>query len=187
MIGKLRGICLAFILASNTGHGQLLTDITPAQRIALKQSIALASTFEDRFDAEVWLVDMSTRLSPFIEDKFERLAVLKAVHAQASINRLPIDIVLGLIETESHFNSFALSSAGAQGMMQIMPFWKREIGVQSDNLMNIETNIRYGTAILRHYLKREKGDMTKALARYNGSYGRSTYPNKVFRNSRKYK
>ncbi|MGB1238409.1 MAG: lytic transglycosylase domain-containing protein [Pseudomonadales bacterium] len=182
----LRGLGLALLLCSSV-QAQLLTDITPEQRAALKSAIAQASSFEDRFDAEVWLVDMSTRIAPFVKDKMERLVILKAVHAQASIHQLPIDIVLGLIETESHFKSFALSSAGAQGVMQIMPFWKREIGTPEDNLMNIETNIRYGTAILKHYLKRERGDMEKALSRYNGSYGRSKYPNKVFRNSRKYK
>ena len=95
-------------------------------------------------------------------------------------------MVLGLIETESHFNRFALSPAGAQGLMQIMPFWKLEIGQPNDNLIDIETNIKYGCSILKHYLDLEQGDIDKALARYNGSRGKTTYPNKVKSNKIKY-
>lgn len=161
-------------------------DISPLMRKALKQSIAEASSFNDRFDAEVWLVDMSGRISNLVDDKLERIEILKAVHEQASINELPVDVVLGLIETESHFNRFALSPAGAQGLMQIMPFWKLEIGTPTDNLIDINTNIRYGCTILKSYLRIENGDMTKALARYNGSRGKTIYPNKVFKNRTKY-
>lgn len=156
-------------------------------RKALKQSIAQSSSFADRFEAEVWLIDMSGRIANLVDNKLERIEILKAVHAQATINQLPTDVVLGLIETESHFNRFALSSAGAQGLMQIMPFWKLEIGRPMDNLIDIETNIRYGCTILKSYLTIEKGDMSKALARYNGSRGRTIYPNKVFKNQDKYR
>ncbi|MEH6444255.1 MAG: lytic transglycosylase domain-containing protein [Oceanospirillaceae bacterium] len=166
--------------------GQSQSDISPLLRQALKQSIAQASSFKDRFDAEVWLVDMSGRIDSFVRDELERIEILKAVHAQASLNQLPIDIVMGLIETESHFNRFALSPAGAQGLMQIMPFWKLEIGRPMDNLIDIATNIRYGCTILKHYLDREQGDMTKALARYNGSRGKQIYPNKIYKNRTKY-
>lgn len=152
----------------------------------LKQSIAQSSSFADRFDAEVWLIDMSGRIANLVDDRLERIEILKAVHAQASINQLPTDVVLGLIETESHFNRYALSPAGAQGLMQIMPFWKLEIGRPMDNLIDIETNIRYGCTILKSYLNIEKGDMSKALARYNGSRGKAKYPNKVFKNRAKY-
>lgn len=165
---------------------QTREDISPLMLKALKQSIAQSSSFADRFEAEVWLIDMSGRISSMVDNKLLRIEILKAVHAQASINNLPSDVVLGLIETESHFNRFALSSAGAQGLMQIMPFWKLEIGRPMDNLIDIETNIRYGCTILKNYLDIEKGNMSKALARYNGSRGKVKYPNKVFKNRKKY-
>lgn len=174
------------IFFHSTLLAQQLADISPAMRAALKKSFAQASSFPDRFEAEVWLTDMSGRIEHLVSDKLERIRILKAVHANASAQQLPIDIVLSLIETESHFNRFALSPAGAQGLMQIMPFWKKEIGEAQDNLIDIDTNIRYGSSILRHYLDIEDGDMSKALARYNGSRGKSVYPDKVFSYQQKY-
>ena len=90
--------------------------------------------------------------------------------------------MLALIHTESSFDRFAVSSAGAQGLMQVMPFWKSVIGRPDDNLTDIETNLRYGSAILSHYLKRESGNLTRALARYNGSLGQTWYPDRVYEN-----
>lgn len=177
---------LAISLAQHS-LAQSREDASPLLRKALKQTIAQATSFSDRFEAEVWLTDMSGRIEHYISDKLERIEILKAVHAQASNHQLPIAIVLGVIETESHFNRYAVSPAGAQGLMQIMPFWKLEIGRPMDNLINIDTNIRYGCTILKHYLDIEKGDMTKALARYNGSKGKTIYPNKVYKNHHKFK
>ncbi|NRA18605.1 MAG: transglycosylase SLT domain-containing protein [Oceanospirillaceae bacterium] len=174
------------ILLSLEVSAQQITDISPHLRQALKQAIAQASSFPDRFDAEVWLIDMSGRIAHMVADKLERIQILRAAHAQAATHNLPVDVVLGLIETESHFNRFALSSAGAQGLMQIMPFWKLEIGRPMDNLIDIDTNIRYGCTILKHYLTRENGDMIKALARYNGSRGKTIYPNKVLAKRSRY-
>jgi len=185
-LNKLRALVPVFFLLSNAVIAQQQSDISPTLRAALKQSIAQATSFDDRFDAEVWLVDMSGRIEHLVDDKLERLQILKAVHSQATNHQLPVDVVLGLIETESHFNRFALSPAGAQGLMQIMPFWKLEIGQPNDNLIDIETNIKYGCSILKHYLDIEQGDIDKALARYNGSRGKTTYPNKVKSNKIKY-
>ena len=177
----------AFLLFTyNSLFAQTPFDVSPLLHKALKQSFAQATSFSDRFEAEVWLIDMSGRISHLVEDKLERIEILRAAHAHAQANQLPIETVLGLIETESHFNRFARSPAGAQGLMQIMPFWKLEIGRPLDNLLDIETNIRYGCTILRHYINREKGDISKALARYNGSRGKQVYPNKVFANQTKY-
>jgi soluble lytic murein transglycosylase-like protein len=182
-----RAILQAFLICISCAlQAQQNSDISPALRKALKHSISQASSFTDRFDAEVWLIDMSGRIEHLVDNRLERINILKAAHAQASIHKLPIDIVLGLIETESHFNRFAISPAGAQGLMQIMPFWKLEIGRPMDNLIDIVTNIRYGCAILKHYLKVEKGNMVKALARYNGSKGKTIYPDKVYRQRLKY-
>lgn len=145
----------------------------------LRTTINSASSFEDRFAAEVWLVDMSSRLKPFIKDPKKRLELLRAVHHEAKLSKLKPDLVLALIEIESRFDHFAISRAGAQGLMQVMPFWKNEIGRPDDNLTNIGTNLNYGCRILQFYLQKEKGNWMNALARYNGSYGQYWYPERV--------
>lgn len=148
-------------------------------RDALKRAINSADSFDDRFDAQVWLMSMSERLKRFVKDPEERLTLLKAIHREATRADLEPSLVLAVIQIESHFDQFAISRVGAQGMMQVMPFWKNEIGRPDDNLMETNTNLRYGCAILKHYLKREKGNWRKALARYNGSVGKNKYPEKV--------
>lgn len=145
----------------------------------LQTTINEASSFDDRYDAEVWLVDMSGRLRPFIKDTKERLQLLKAVHREAKRAELKPDLVLALIEVESGFDNYAISRVGAQGLMQVMPFWKKEIGRPDDNLTDINTNLRYGCRILQFYLKKEDGNWMYALARYNGSYGKLWYPERV--------
>ena len=150
-------------------------------RNLLKQAIADADSFEDRFEAEVWLIDMSNRLKPFIKDDEKRIALLKQVHYEATRAKLRPELVLAVIEVESHFDKFAISSAGALGLMQVMPFWLKEIGRPDDNLFDMKTNLRMGCTILRHYLDKEEGDLTHALARYNGSLYSHRYTSKVFR------
>ena len=152
-----------------------------ALRDFLAASIARAESFEDKFDAEVWLLDMQGRLEPFVGDYEQRLALLTLVHREASASDLSPELVLALIEVESGFDRFAVSKAGAQGYMQIMPFWRDEIGRPGDNLTHAATNIRYGCRILQFYLSREKGDLHRALAAYNGSLPSRRYSNKVFR------
>lgn len=145
----------------------------------LKNTISKADSFDDRFDAEVWLIDMSGRLQRFIKDPKKRLYLLQAIHREARRAGLKPDLVLALIEVESHFDHYAISSAGAQGLMQVMPFWKKEIGRPSDNLVDINTNLSYGCRILQFYLNKEKGNWMNALARYNGSYGKYWYSERV--------
>jgi soluble lytic murein transglycosylase-like protein len=123
---------------------------------------------------------MSSRLSPYIKDEAERLALLKTVHYEAKRVGLQPEIVLSVIHVESRFDHYAVSPAGAQGLMQVMPFWREEIGSSGDNLIDMRTNIRYGCAILSGYLKVENGSLRKALARYNGSVGQLWYPERVF-------
>ena len=108
------------------------------------------------------------------------------MHAEAKRAELEPELVMSLIHVESAFKRFAISSAGAQGLMQGMPFWKNEIGRPDDNLTNIETNLRYGCTILKHYIDKEKGNLIRALARYNGSLGKVKYPEKVLRFWQKY-
>lgn len=146
----------------------------------LRAAVGSADSFEDRYEAEVWLLDKATSLESFIADQDKRIALLKLIHAEATLAGLDPNMVLAVIEVESRFDPYAVSYAGAQGMMQVMPFWKNELGRADDNLINTATNLRYGCTILKYYLDMEKGNMTEALARYNGSYGKYWYPSLVF-------
>jgi soluble lytic murein transglycosylase-like protein len=145
----------------------------------LKQAILIADSFEDRFDAEVWLTAMTHKLKLYIKDPKERLSLLRKVHKEATRAGLEPELVLAVIQIESAFNPYAVSYVGAQGIMQVMPFWKKEIGRIEDNLINIDTNLRYGCTILKHYIDREKGNIATGLSRYNGSYGSYKYSRKV--------
>ena len=155
--------------------------LDPGLREILRSAIEEADSFEDRFAAEVWLSDMSNRLAKRVPDAAERLELLQLVHREATRAKLPPELVLAVIETESGFDRFAISVVGAQGLMQIMPFWLDEIGHPEDNLFHMRTNLRMGCTILKYYVDMEKGDLRKALARYNGSAGKRKYPDKVFR------
>jgi len=151
----------------------------PELRALLAKAAYDTDSFKDRFDAEVWLMDMSARLKRRMSDDRARIELLKNVHYEATRADLPPELVLAVIETESNFNRWAISVVGAQGLMQIMPFWLKEIGREDDNLFTVSTNLRFGCTILRHYLDREKGNISRALGRYNGSLGKVKYPNKV--------
>lgn len=153
--------------------------IAPELRKRLISAINHSSSFDDRFHAEVWLLDMSTRLKIRIKDSETRLSLLRSIHREATKAKLPPELVIALIDIESRFDHFAISRSGAQGLMQIMPFWLKEIGHADDNLMDIDTNLRMGCTILRYYMDIEKGNIRRALARYNGSLGSWVYPDKV--------
>jgi soluble lytic murein transglycosylase-like protein len=150
-------------------------------RASLIEAIQSSNSFVDRFDAEVWLTDMSYRLQSRVEDPQERLLILRQIHYEARRAGLEPELVLALINVESNFDRFAISSAGARGLMQIMPFWLDELGRPDDNLFDINTNLRFGCTILNIYLERENGDMRRALARYNGSVGQNWYPQRVYK------
>ena len=157
------------------------TQVDEQLKNLLIEAIADTSGFEDRFDAEVWLLDMSTRMQKQVPDPQERMEILKHVHYEASRASLQPELVLSVIQVESNFDQYAISWVGARGLMQIMPFWLKEIGHPNDNLFDIKTNLRFGCTILSYYLQVEKGNLFRALARYNGSLGQSRYPKKVFR------
>lgn len=176
--------CLVFF--PQGGFAAATSQFDAELRDALAKAIAEANSFSDRFEAEVWLMDMSKRLEPRMPGEEDRLELLKTVHYEAKRVDLPPEMVLAVIQTESNFDRWAISVAGAQGLMQIMPFWLKEIGHDGDSLFSIQTNLRFGCTILRHYFDKEKGDWTKALARYNGSYGKAKYPRKVFTNLRQH-
>jgi soluble lytic murein transglycosylase-like protein len=126
-----------------------------------------------------WLTEMSRRLERRMPDREARLEFLKAVRYEAQRAGLDPQLVLGLIHVESGFRKHAVSIAGARGYMQVMPFWVGLIGNPDHNLFHLRTNLRFGCTILRHYLDIEKGDLFRALGRYNGSLGRPEYPNMV--------
>ncbi|MDP5210715.1 lytic transglycosylase domain-containing protein [Microbulbifer sp. 2205BS26-8] len=169
-------LCLAW---SSIESQSPAVKVDPELRLALQEAINQAGSFVDRFDAEVWLMSKSQPLSRYIKDPKERMQVLKAVHREATRAGLRPEIVLAVIQIESAFDPYAVSRVGAQGMMQVMPFWKKEIGRPDDNLINMDTNLRYGCTILKHYIEKAKGNLANALAYYNGSYGRHTYSSKV--------
>lgn len=155
--------------------------IDPKLRLALTEAINSTNSFDDQFHAEVWLVDMSNRLKRFVKDKNTRMSMLRQIHLEATRAELQPELVLALIQVESWFDSYAISKAGAQGIMQIMPFWLKEVGRPDDNLIDLKTNLRMGCTILRYYMDIEKNDLHKALARYNGSRGSRVYSNKVLK------
>lgn len=174
----MRALLLALLLVAPAGatEGQ----VNPALREALIRALGSADSFENRYVAEVWLMDMSQRLQARVPDPEFRLELLRQVHYEASRAGLAPELVLALIEVESGFKRWAISSAGARGLMQIMPFWLDEIGRPGDNLFELQTNLRFGCTILRYYLDLARGDLTEALARYNGSYGQTWYPGRVY-------
>ncbi len=152
-------------------------------RAAMSASISDRSPallgFHDPEDARLWLNEMSSRLARRLPDRQVRTELLKTVHHEAMRAGLDPQLVLGLMEVESGFRKYAISSAGARGFMQVMPFWIKLIGKHDHNLFHIRLNVRYGCVILRHYLDMEHGDYFRALGRYNGSLGKPEYPNLV--------
>jgi len=124
---------------------------------------------------------MSRRLDRRLPDFRVRLDFLRTLHYEATRAGIDAQLVLAVIQVESNFRKYAVSSAGARGFMQVMPFWVDLIGRRGDNLFGLRTNLRFGCVILKHYLEMEKGNLTRALARYNGSLGKSSYPDLVIR------
>jgi len=180
-VGRLAIAALLALLAAGGARGATTERPDDRLRALLMRAVAAADDFSDRYDAEVWLVDMAGRLAATVPDPARRIEILRRVHQEAVRAGLPPELVLAVIEVESNFDRFAISSAGALGLMQIMPFWLAEIGRPGDNLFHIRTNLRLGCTILRYYLDAENGHLARALARYNGSAGQSWYPERVFR------
>jgi soluble lytic murein transglycosylase-like protein len=150
----------------------------PEIKSLLQQVIVQAECFSDKFESEVWYKSMEPRLARFLPTHEERIRLLDVVYCEAKRDPtlpLPPDLVLALIEVESRFDPWAVSPAGAVGLMQVMPFWPRQLGLQNQ-LVRVAPNVRMGCEILRYYLRVERHDWVRALARYNGSVGRNTYP-----------
>jgi len=154
----------------------------PEIRGAVQHAIEQAECFEDRYDSAVWYKMMEPRLRRRVPDHGERMNILKNVFCEANRPgeiRIPPGLVMAIIDIESGFNRYAVSSAGAVGLMQVMPFWPENLGMRRHQLVRAPENIRMGCAIFRAYLRRESGNISRALARYNGSVGKRVYSDKV--------
>lgn len=162
--------------AGNQQYEPLAASAQAGLRAAIADRPAPIHGFTNGIQAANWLVNMSRRLEKRITNFESRLDFLRSVHYEAIRAGLDPQLVLAIIQVESNFRKYALSGAGARGYMQVMPFWTGLIGRPGDNLFNLRTNLRYGCVILRHYLDREKGDLLRALGRYNGSLGKPEYP-----------
>jgi soluble lytic murein transglycosylase-like protein len=173
---------LIFATGASAG-GQVYSPLSASVRAVLQRSVsdqaAPKLAFATQYEADSWLSKMSRRLAKRVPSVEERMDLLKTVHYEATRAGLDPELVLGLIEVESGFKKYAVSSVGARGYMQVMPFWVKEIGTSEQNLFHLRVNLRYGCTILRHYLDIEKGDLFRALGRYNGSLGQPQYPNLV--------
>jgi len=157
----------------------LSASVKAVMQKAVSDTAAPRLMFKSETEAYTWLAEMSRRLEKRIPDREFRMDFLKTVHYEATRAGLDPQLVLGLIQVESGFKKYAVSSVGARGFMQVMPFWVRSIGSPDQNLFHLRVNLRYGCTILRHYLDIEKGDLFRALGRYNGSLGQAEYPNMV--------
>lgn len=168
---------LLLCLAAAPAHAGRQQD--PQLGQLLEQALGAGECFEDKFEEQVWRAAMEPKLLRLVSDAQERAAILHHVYCEARRLELPPGLVMAVIDVESRFDRWAVSSAGAVGLMQIMPFWPRELGMTNHELVRIPQNVRMGCTILRFYLDREQGDYSKALARYNGSVGRRDYADLV--------
>ncbi len=174
------GLCFAVgAQAGAQKEEKLSASVRSMMQRAISDQAAPKLAFSSHQEAQLWLDDMSQRLASRMPDANDRFDFLSTVHYEASRAGLDPHLVLGLIEVESGFRKYAISKSGARGYMQVMPFWTKAIGSKDQDLFHLRTNLRYGCTILRYYLDQEKGDLYRALGRYNGSLGQPEYPNLV--------
>lgn len=172
--------------AGNQREEPLANSVKAMMQKSLSDIAAPRLMFDKPDEAQAWLDEMSIRLQKRMPDAKYREDFLKSVHYEATRAGLDPQLVLGLIQVESAFKKYAVSSVGARGYMQVMPFWVRSIGSNDHNLFDMRLNLRYGCTILRHYLDIERGNYFRALGRYNGSLGKPQYPNLVLNAWRKH-
>lgn len=180
-----RGLLISAMLLASAAHagGQREEALSANVRASLQRALAdtavTRTAFRERADEHAWLEEMSRRLAKRMPNEAERLEFLTTLHWEASRAGVDPQLMLGLIQVESGFRKYAVSPVGARGYTQVMPFWLKAIGSPDHNLFQLRTNLRYGALILRHYIDIERGDLFRALGRYNGSLGRPEYPNLV--------
>ncbi|MEW6119752.1 MAG: lytic transglycosylase domain-containing protein [Pseudomonadota bacterium] len=179
------GLVIAALLCALSAHagGQREEALSANVRASLQRALAdtavTRTAFRNVADETAWLKEMSRRLAKRMPDEAERLEFLTTLHWEASRAGVDPQLMLGLVQVESGFRKYAVSPVGARGYTQVMPFWVKVIGAPDHNLFHLRTNLRYGALILRHYIDIERGNLFRALGRYNGSLGRAEYPNLV--------
>jgi len=174
------------VMAGGQREEELSYSVKALMQKSVSDSAAPKLMFSDKQTGQAWLAEMSRRMQKRMPDQAYREDFLTSVHYEATRAGLDPQLVLSLINVESAFKKYAVSSVGARGYMQVMPFWAKTIGNPDHNLFDLRLNLRYGCTILRHYLDIERGDYFRALGRYNGSLGREKYPNLVIAKWRKY-
>jgi soluble lytic murein transglycosylase-like protein len=178
--GRLAMAIAGLLLGAGDAHADQQRD--PELKGVIERAISQAECFTDHYDSAVWYTLMEPRLRLTVKERDERLEILKEVYCEThrpGEARLPPGLVMAVMDIESRFDRWAVSSAGAVGLMQVMPFWPTQLGIKRYELVHIGPNIHMGCAILRYYLRYEHNDVRKALARYNGSIGHRDYPDKV--------
>ena len=185
--------CLIFLIsaasicqAGNQKEEQLSNSVKALMQKSISDLGAPKLIFASDVEGQAWLAEMSDRLKKRLPNQAYREEFLRSVHYEATRAGLDPQMVLGLIHIESAFKKYAVSSVGARGYMQVMPFWVKTIGTPDQNLFHLKLNLRYGCTILRHYIDIEHGDLYRALGRYNGSLGKPQYPNLVLSAWRKH-
>ena len=165
--------------AGDQRYEPLAASVRASMHSAVADRASPRLAFNSPDEASLWLEDMSQRLAKRVPDEQTRRDFLTTVQYESKRAGLDPQLVLGIIEVESRFRKYAVSKAGARGYMQVMPFWVELLGPSDHNLFALRTNLRYGCVILRYYIDVERGDLTRALARYNGSLGKAEYPKRV--------
>ena len=168
--------------AVERGTITLAAQTDPELRAVVQQAMQARECFGDQYDSAVWYTLMEPKLRRYLRDHNERMALLHTIYCEthrAGATPLPPGLVLAVLDVESRFDRWAVSSSGAVGLMQVMPFWPEQLGMQRRELVTMEANIRMGCAILRHYLEAEHNDVRRALGRYNGSLRGRDYPDRV--------
>ena len=181
---RIERLCAAVAVAAAAtfahGGAQQYEVLSASVRATLARAVNERGTVDTRdLDTRAWVRAMTPRVVARFRDEEEAREFLALVRYEAMRAGLDPHLVLAVIDVESHFKKYAVSRAGARGLMQVMPFWIDQIGEKGQNLFHERTNLRYGCTILRFYLDRENGNLANALARYNGSLGRAEYPNRV--------
>ncbi len=178
-------LTISLLLGSGLAHAgaqreeALSANVRASLQRGLADTAVTRTAYSNPADEQAWLKEMSRRLAKRMPNEAERLEFLTTLHWEASRAGVDPQLMLGLIQVESGFRKYAVSPVGARGYTQVMPFWVKAIGSPDHNLFQLRTNLRYGALILRHYIDIERGDLFRALGRYNGSLGRAEYPNLV--------
>jgi soluble lytic murein transglycosylase-like protein len=180
-LALLLAACIPLAHAGNQKYEPLSASVRSSLHSAISDQAVPYLAFDTVAEARAWLDAMSNKLVRRMPDRQSREEFLVTVHYEAKRAALDPQMVLGLIQVESAFRKHAVSSSGARGFMQVMPFWVKLIGQPEHNLFHLRTNLRYGCVILKYYLDLEHGDYYRALGRYNGSLGQPEYPNMVVR------